>query len=385
MSSPPTSEPSGLLVTGCYRSGTTLTEKLIHAHPEVHVASQPCPILWHDAKTRFLAERGLDRRYPLEHQFRETAYEPAQFAAFLDTYTLDQRAIDELFQRLRAYDEGLWTPEVLELHERIGTGRFLDVLSQILRALAPPGRRIVGSKEILVEEYIPYLLGRGWYVTLVVRDPRDVIASLDYRERDNATGDHRPLLYSLRSWRKSVAHALTHAGDPRMLVLRYEDLTLDPDGQLERVRQRLDLAPFPSLTELRDQRGQPWHGNSSFEDLSHVSSAPVGRHENLLPESARAYIQTVCGPEMRVFGYDVETPADPEAALVGYHEPFGVIHRRFTGDYSTRPDHIAEELRRLELLEGAAPSPQEQREWFLTEEAYDGLRRGIRHSRGRDT
>ena len=35
------SDPRPLLVTGCYRSGTTVLEKSLHMHPAVVVASQP--------------------------------------------------------------------------------------------------------------------------------------------------------------------------------------------------------------------------------------------------------------------------------------------------------------------------------------------------------
>jgi hypothetical protein len=62
-----------LLVTGCYRSGTTLLEKLLHAHPASCVASQPFPVLYAYVKNLFDVSRGLLRRYPLGHRFLRTA------------------------------------------------------------------------------------------------------------------------------------------------------------------------------------------------------------------------------------------------------------------------------------------------------------------------
>ncbi|MFH2071358.1 MAG: sulfotransferase, partial [Actinomycetota bacterium] len=35
--------PGQLLITGAYRSGTTLLEKLLHNHPDLSVAMQPFP------------------------------------------------------------------------------------------------------------------------------------------------------------------------------------------------------------------------------------------------------------------------------------------------------------------------------------------------------
>jgi Sulfotransferase family len=47
-----------LFVTGMQRSGTTLLEKLLHAHPELSVLSQPFPLLFVEVKRAFLESIG---------------------------------------------------------------------------------------------------------------------------------------------------------------------------------------------------------------------------------------------------------------------------------------------------------------------------------------
>ena len=76
--------PAYLLVTGCYRSGTTLLEKLLHAQPSACIASQAFPVLFFMAKEAFLSSRGIDRRYPLDHLFLEDAYSSDEWVSFLD-------------------------------------------------------------------------------------------------------------------------------------------------------------------------------------------------------------------------------------------------------------------------------------------------------------
>jgi len=232
-----------LLITGCYRSGTTLTEKLLHSHPDVCVASQPFPILYFYVKKAFLKAKGLERRYPLDHRFLEDGYSQDDFDQFLLSHELTRSDIDTVFDQLEDYKLGLWTPAVLQLRDRISEGTFWSLFRQITRLLSEilekPAAVVRGVKEVLCEEYIPHLLSKGAQVVVVIRDPRDMISSLDFRVRDNMTGDHRPILYSLRAWRKSVAYALACEHHGNMVWFRFEDLVTDLMPQLERLSRDL--------------------------------------------------------------------------------------------------------------------------------------------------
>lgn len=372
--------PAELLVTGCYRSGTTLLEKLLHTHPAACVASQPFPVLYAYVKGLFDESRGLVRRYPLSHRFLESAYADADLAAFLDRRSLTSADLDAVFEQMSRYTEGLWTPEILGARPAIRSGTFLDVYRQLMRAvlrLFPKDEiRVIGSKEILVEEYVPYLLGKGVHVVIIVRDPRDMVASLNFSERDNSTGGDRPVLYSMRIWRKSVATAIAFEGHPRFHWVRYEDLVAHPQPVMT------DLCGFlglPAFTEdslagpLRDQRGRDWGGNSSFRDQAGVSRSSVGRFGSLLPPAVQSLIETVAAPEMQLLGY-AASPPDP-AALALYRDPFAEVHAKFPPDYSADPVRVRDELTRLEWLRSCeALSDAEARRWFVYPEAYRRLR-----------
>lgn len=377
------SRPACLLLTGCYRSGTTLLEKLLHNHPDVCLASQPFAVLYFHAKQAFLAARGLQRRYPLDHLFLETDYTCRDFSQFLAGRRLSGEDLDEVFDRLAEYRRGLWTPQALALRDRVEPGSFLEVFRQlnvlVASLLGKPAAAVVGSKEILCEEYLHFLLSCGEKAILILRDPRDMITSLSFRERDNLTGDHRPLLYSLRLWRKSVAFALALEHEAGFHWLRYEDLVTRPGPTLQAVTALLEVQEFAEdafRRGIRGQDGAPWRGNSSFADHQGISRSSKGAFLRRLPDRMLAYIEGLCGPEMEAMGYElVGSGRVDEQMLAGFREPCRRIHEKFPADYARHPERVRAELERLALLRNRdeLTDPAEIRKWFLHERAYRRL------------
>jgi hypothetical protein len=92
----------------------------------------------------------------------------------------------------------------------------------------------VGGKETLWEEMLPFLLERGAAGVIILRDPRDVLASLNHGRGAEYGGRLKPTLFNIRNWRKSAAFALHLERHPRFLWLRYEDLVTRPREVLDR-------------------------------------------------------------------------------------------------------------------------------------------------------
>jgi len=89
-----------LLITGCYRSGTTLLEKLLHNHENVCLASQPFPVLYLYVKLAFYKAIGVRRRYPLDHLYLENGYQPEEFYAFLDQFRMSSKNLNGMFDEM---------------------------------------------------------------------------------------------------------------------------------------------------------------------------------------------------------------------------------------------------------------------------------------------
>ena len=62
---------SSIFITGLYRSGTTLVDKILQNHPENFIASQPISSLFYEVKKQFLQSINKATNFPLGNLFRK--------------------------------------------------------------------------------------------------------------------------------------------------------------------------------------------------------------------------------------------------------------------------------------------------------------------------
>src|SRR5205807_9875042 len=143
---------------------------------------------------------------------------------------------------------------------------FAAVVNTLNRRLSKtPSARWFGSKETICEEYVPALLDVGFRCAITLRDPRDVLASLNYGRGHAFGGARKPLLFNARSWRKSVAVALAMEEHRQFRWCRYEDLVTDAPATLTRIAPAA-IHNTAVTGEVRDESGKPWPGNSSHAE-----------------------------------------------------------------------------------------------------------------------
>lgn len=351
-----------LFVTGMVRSGTTLLEKLLCNHPSLSVLSQPLPYLWVGVKRRFLETLGEKDALPLGPLFPEARYRPEDFHRFLREHRVPAADLEQWLEAMRGYSgQGTRFDPPEGWRERSDGRPFAELLRFWHRALAHrAGALGFGSKEVRCEEFLPHLLEEGFHALLILRDPRDVLASIRGGAGAAYVGAPRPLLHEIRSWRRSATYALALADHPRFHLVRYEDLVREPQAELERLRTRLGLERFPALgDELRDQRGRPWAANSSFGRRPGIASGSVGSHRQVLAPREVAYIEALCGPELRAFGYELSLPA-PRPERIDEAVERGPLRRDdVPPDLGQRPEERRLEHRRLAVLEGAPAAEAE--------------------------
>ncbi|MBT2989875.1 MAG: sulfotransferase [Candidatus Thiodiazotropha sp. (ex Ctena orbiculata)] len=370
-----------ILVTGCYRSGTTIVEKIINMHPKATIASQPFPILFFIFKEQFNEIRGIKRRYPLDHLFLETNYKNQDFVKFIQEYSIDKKLLSEFQARMRDYTEGLWTPGIIEVLDQLQPGTFFDIYKNLLHLIATMYSanedNLVGSKEVLIEEYTPAMIEMGVKVIFVVRDPRDMITSLNFRIRDNRTGENRPILYSLRAWRKSVAFAYAAATRKEGCLVRYEDLVSSQWNTINTITHYLGIEEFKDDAfddGIVDQNGKGWKGNSSFTDQNGISGNSLHKYKKYLPQDIRKFIEVVCAPEMRLLGYISRARIDEvDDVIESYRDPFESSHSKFKQGYSHTQDRLKREKERLILLKKGIDDADKQRQWFIAPEIYSAM------------
>jgi len=231
-----------LFVTGMFRSGTTLLGRMLNAHPQLAVASDPYMPFFKSFRSTVAACLGQDipAAAPLDdYYFRHEAIE--LFRAIQDAsldVALDRPALDNLKTAVATHAEP-YSPLILPLVESIRGSSYRDVLDQMIGVLQSCyGKRTMdylGFKEVWTDEFIPVLaraLPEARFIQ-IVRDPRAVAAS------KNATDEQYPWLFLGRQWRKLAGLAHDYAADPhfgrRVCVVRYEDLVESPEESMHAI------------------------------------------------------------------------------------------------------------------------------------------------------
>jgi len=159
-------------------------------------------------------------------------------------------------------------------------------------------------------------------LVLCLRDGRDVVASTmatfergllsqSFRKRGIFRKSFRQLV---AEWKLATEAVLAFApggplADPHTVVVRYEDLVADPDGQIATILPVLGLDParFPS-EELRQlpvfgSSTTRENGAQSWEPVERKASFnPIGRFENW-PEARKRAFERLAGDVLRRSGY----------------------------------------------------------------------------------
>jgi hypothetical protein len=368
-------------ITGFLRSGTTLVEKLVHALPGACIGPQPFPYLYHDTKRAFLRTRGVENeRYPLGHLFGEDRYRFEDFEAYLGSHRVTREALAASFAGMRQYS-GWQLPAIAARAGHIGEGSFAEVYRALCDGLPSifgrEGSDLLGAKEVFCEEFIPYFLSQEVSVILVLRDVRDVLASLKFGAGATYGDRGLPLLHIVRQWRKSVAFALEFSGTPGFHAVRFESLVTSARTELDQLARQLGspLAAAGAVDDLRDQDGRSWEGNSSFAPVRGVSRDPVGRFSGKLPASWVIAVESLCGPEMAAMGF-------VPSGGTGYREggladTMARIAQEIdvVGPGATFDVEIDAERQRAMMLERGCADEAEQRRWFIFPRAFQRLAR----------
>jgi hypothetical protein len=331
-----------LFVTGGLRSGTTLLANLLG------VLQQPFPLLFVEAKRAFLREAGVPRdNYPIGHLFHDGDPGADALDQFLRRWRTSPEELARLFGAMKSYSgqKTRFTDEELQqAFAAISTSDdFASVVAQLDRTLAHPPDGRVGSKEVFCEEFLPHLLGRGARCVVILRDPRDVLASLNHGRGREFGGELRPTLFNIRSWRKSVKFALELQSHPRFAWCRYEDLVADAAGVLGRIYDSLGLG---ELDRDRLER-ESWSSNSSYGERAGISDESVGAWRNVLPSAAARLVEAATLPELQLLGYETSMSIETAVSeLANSSEPYAITRPGFERD-ALNAENIALEIARL--------------------------------------
>lgn len=261
------------------RAGSTMLQKVLGAHPEIHTVSEP----W----------IALHPLFALRSTGVATDYDS----------TLARTAAEEFLAKLPEGEDAYW----------VGVRRMLNHLYG--RALEESGKRIFLDKTPRYYFAIPelrHVFPRARFVFLL-RNPLAVLASiLDTWVGNDDAARFRPFRHDLVAAPSLLVSGIRSLGRAA-IVARYEELASEPEAAIRRLCSRLGIGFYPEMIEYGAAAGgEKW----LFGDQSNVyrESRPVpdyaGRWRSVLGMSpvwegwARAYLAALGPALVRDLGYD---------------------------------------------------------------------------------
>lgn len=387
-----------LFSVGTSRGGTTFFARMVSINQAAKMASDPFLPLFRSFRTsllRAVLDVGFDGNEPLGDP-----YFTARGIATLDAIQRGDLGLaipNGEWETLRpaigarmalAAAEGI--PFLGDLQGATYRDAFASGLDVLARAYGASAGW-VGFNDNWVIEFLP-LLARAFpdaRCCILIRDPRAAMASsMKLRDNDPTKAAKVPLMYSFaHHWRKHAAFAWMLQRSPelagRLIVIRYEDLVAHPEAELARLCAFLGNAYDPIMldtTRFRPLRSGAWQGHSNFQvpDVG-IYTESVAAWRSYLSRGTVEWIEFICDPEMRLFGYAPEvyaggmpTPAIMEFFLADDARAIGWRNAHARWDIE-----LARELMRKHSLSLSSERISEEaiRESFLFPDLYEALKR----------
>lgn len=303
-----------VFISGMMRSGTTLLQKAIDAHPEVIVDYQTKTSDFIEIKRKFLESISCEEYHVLKHYNPTRTYTYTEFISWIKTALVKQSiGLTELFDNHTGNEEKLY-----------------------------------GVKEVLMEEFYIPLMNNGVKCLNIIRDPRDVISSMSFGKGEKHTGAPRPILFDLRNWRKSAHFSYLLEENDNFKSILFEDLLCNPENVLNEVYDWLGLSKISLSSIQANIKSKGWLSNSSFGSRKLFDSKAEGGYKINLPKTVCSYIEAICWPEMKNLGYKTSIDCEQKQRLINdFIEPFKIERSEFENNYSSSLDNIEYEMSRL--------------------------------------
>jgi hypothetical protein len=309
-----------IFVSGLFRSGTTLTARMLSAHPAVHVAYQPLFPLFRAAAKAFREFRGLATTPMGAPELIENG-EWERLREWLWSYEFPANQVSSLLEELLgelAIDASEKDDFAKDAFRRIEWGTFGKIFNSAARGFRGELEKrgdsaaLVGFKEIWCDAFIPALAANGVKCARMIRDPRGIVASRNHGRylREGAGGVKYPILFIARAWRASAEIATAMENNDNHLALKYEDLVTEPERALKNLCDFLNIeysAKMMDANEYRDGFGTPWKGNVNTDQHDGINTNGCERWKRELSEDEVFLCEFLCGDAMVKLGYETIT------------------------------------------------------------------------------
>ena len=267
-----------IFVVGTKRSGTTLLQAALGAHPKIAGPPETHYIFRIADLADYYGDLTEDDR--LRRALRE-----ALDTVLLSPLELDQEAVLDKARREPTY-AGLFDAIMATFADRVGKQRWSD---------KTPDQHAVAVWRLFPDARVVH----------IIRDPRDVVAS----RLQTPIIDSDSAVALAKWWHRfnlSNIEAGSAAGPRRYLRIRYEDLVNDPEATLRLVCAFVEEEFAPSMISDRSDTAAvsevAWWQQRAREA---IDPTRVGRHVDALSRRDRAQVAAVVHRDLPALGYSV--------------------------------------------------------------------------------
>jgi hypothetical protein len=269
-----------IFIVGAPRSGTTLLLQMLRRHPRIAISGE----------THFLEVAYQERRRRVFGDLSQQANRERLIQAYLAT----RRAKLQLQMDFTKLAEKLL---------REGDS-WRDMFAAILQGYAEAqGKPRWGEKTpqhaLFTETFLQWFPDAA--VLHILRDPRDVVASLLHRPAASASA-----VTNARAWLRLNQAARRCSGRPGYREVRYETLVAQPEEELRKICEFLGEEYSPLMLLPEQQRVEHSGGMDRFR--TPLTRARLGLWRKELSSAQAAQIEWALGDQMEAFGYAREMP-----------------------------------------------------------------------------
>lgn len=306
---------------GTSKGGTTFFTRILSVNKEIKIASDPLLPLYRSFRNEAV-RRKVDPRFDGNQALDDYYFsgDKIKIMKIIQATGLDlpfpQAKAEELCAQL-SDRMALSSKELAPIAKEIRGKTFLEVFQSSLLAMEKiyQAKNIAwcGAHDNWAIEFLPVLaktFPEAKFIS-VIRDPRGAMAS-SMKNRETAP-ELVPLMYSFaHHWRKHAAFTWKLIFDNklknRLLVIRYEDLALEPEKKTKEICNFLgvDYDPVMLIPEnFRPVSGDKWTTYSKFKvPENKIYTNSIDSWKKYLDKGTIEFIEFICDPEMRLFKYN---------------------------------------------------------------------------------
>lgn len=286
--------PAPIFVVGVARSGTTLLQALLGAHPRI---AAPPEMHW------FLR-----------------IYHQRDYWGALDSPAAVRRLVAETLDMPGGMlnDIGITVDEVVAQLPGHGVS-YPDVLAAVMTTFAQrQGKERWSEKTPHQSPDEIWAAFQSAQVVHLVRDPRDVVASVARAPFTNAGNGPAATARAWREFNAAAAAAGRGAGPQRYLLVRYEDLCNEPEPVMDRVFDFLGEQRVPGIADDLEARRPAvataaWWTHSALHFVR-----PVPQPGRGLRFGRRCLVTRMTRSLLAEFGYETGSPVQTAVGTAAY-------------------------------------------------------------------